>query len=251
MPRIGAGIFCGSARVWRAAVTAPREPTFTRANATVRRVKRVLAAVWVVGVLGCGAAGPLPSARGTLSRVADALSRDDGATTLYAMLPAAERAAVTPEEFARRWAATREDRARVSVLARTALQQGVAVATVPTPEADLSLAEDADGWRVADPMMGPSPGSRTRGRAGVRAALRGLHRALGRRDVPGLVGALSQRLRGALEAEIAALLAGTDDPDALDVPEIQGPTRVRLRDGRAVVLVWEDGQWRVDDIVGP
>ena len=42
-----------------------------------------------------------------------------------------------------------------------------------------------------------------------------------------------------------------DDPDALDVPEIQGPTRVRLRYGRAVVLVWEDGQWRVDDIVGP
>ena len=217
----------------------------------MRRVKRVLAAVLVAGAVGCGASGPLPSARGTLLRVADALARDDGAATLYAMLPAAERAAVSPDEFARRWATTREDRARVAVGARATLQQGVALATVPTPEGDLTLAEESEGWRVADPMMGPTPGARTRGRAGVRAALRGLHRALRRRDVPGILGALSQRLRGALEAEIATLLAGTEDPDALDVPEIQGPTRVRLRDGRAVVLVWEDGQWRVDDIVGP
>jgi hypothetical protein len=158
---------------------------------------------------------------------------------------------MSPDEFARRWETTREDRSRVAVAARAALQQGAALATVPTPEADLTLAEEPDGWRVADPMLGPAPGARTRGRAGMRAALRGLHRALRRRDVPAILGALSQRLRGALEAEIASLLAGTDDPDALDVPEIQGPTRVRLRDGRAVVLVWEDGQWRVDDIVGP
>ncbi|MFO0626430.1 MAG: hypothetical protein U0325_12525 [Polyangiales bacterium] len=210
-----------------------------------------MAAVLVAGAVGCGAAGPLPSSRGTLLRVADALARDDGAATLYAMLPASERAAVSPEVFAQRWAASREDRTRVAVAARAALQQGVTQGSVPTPEADLALAEEADGWRVADPMLGPSPGARTPGRAGVRAALRGLHRAIRRRDVPGLLGALSQRLRGALEAEVAALLAGTDDPDALDVPEIQGPTRVRLRDGRAVILVWEDGQWRVDDIVGP
>lgn len=217
----------------------------------MRRVKRVLAAVLVAGAVGCGAAGPLPSSRGTLLRVADALSRDDGAATLYAMLPAAEQATVSPDEFARRWATTREDRGRVAEAARAALQQGAAVTTLPTPEADLTLAEESDGWRVADPMMGPAPGARTPGRAGMRAALRGLHRALRRRDVPAILSALSLRLRGALEAEIAALLAGTDDPDALDVPEIEGPRRVRLRDGRAVVLVWEDGQWRVDDIVGP
>ena len=217
----------------------------------MRRVKRVLAAVLVAGAVGCGAAGPLPSSRGTLLRVADALSRDDGATTLYAMLPAAERATVSPDEFARRWETTREDRARVASAARAALQQGAPVATLPTPDTDVALAEDVDGWRVADPLMGPAPGARTQGRAGVRAALRGLNRALRRRDVPGILGALSARMRGALEAEIASLLAGTDDPDALDVPEIQGPTRVRLRDGRTVVLVWEDGQWRVDDVVGP
>lgn len=205
-------------------------------------------AVWAA--TGCAGAGPPPSSRATLLAVIDALARDDGAATLYAMLPATERAAVSREDFSRRWSQSREDRARVAAAARLALRDGAPVAAMPSHDADVTVVEEADGWRVADPMMGPPMGARVEGRAGVRAALRGLHRALRRRDVPAVLGSLSQRLRGALEAELAALLAGTDDPDALDVPEISNTTRVRLRDGRAVILVREDGQWRVDDIVG-
>lgn len=211
-------------------------------------VKRLWLAGWVV--LGCATEGSLPSSRATLATLTTALGRDDGAAAVYAMLPASARAVESAEAFARRWAMLREDRARVAALASTALAQGAPVATLPGREAELTLAEDPEGWRVADPMVGPAVGARTHGRAGVRAALRGMHRALRRRDVAGIVGGLSQRFRGALEAEVGALLAGTEDPDALDVPEITDTVRVVLRDGRAVVLVWEEGQWRVDDIVG-
>lgn len=179
------------------------------------------------------------------------MARDDGAAVVYAMLPAAERARMSLDEFSRRWSDTQIERARAASAARTRLQGGAPVASVAGAAHELTLIEERDGWRVADPLVGPAVGARTPGRSGARAALRGVHRALSRRDYPAVLDSLSSRMRGAIEAELAAVLAALEDPEALDVPEIPGPIRVPLRDGRAVVLVWEDAQWRIDDIVGP
>lgn len=218
-------------------------------------MKRVLAAVTVCAMAGagCGSARPLPSSRGAFEALSESLGRDDGAAEVYAMLPASERAAVTLREFTERWTASREERQRAASAARTVLRAAAPVATVPGPDHDLTLVEEQDGWRVGDPLMGPAAGARVEGRSGARAALRGLRLALRRRDLPAVMASLSSRLRGAIEAELAAVLAALEDPDALDVLQIPGaaPVRVPLGDGRAVVLVREDGQWRIDDIVGP
>lgn len=214
-------------------------------------MKRALVVGMLCTMLGCAGAGTLPSSRRAFEAVAAAMARDDGDRTLYAMLPEAERVRVSPEAFRRQWQRVREERRRAAEAAQRALREGGPVGTLVTREAELTLVEEPDGWHVADPMLGPPAGARVQGRAGIRAALRGVHRALRQRDLSGVMALLSSRLRGAVEGELSALLSATQDPDALDVPEIPGPTRVRLGDGRAVIFVWEDGQWRIDDIVGP
>lgn len=201
---------------------------------------------------GCGASRPLPSSRETWAALVAAMARPDGAATAWAMLPPAARAATPLAEFSRRWDDARAEREAAARAGESALRSHGPVAVIDTRGRPGTLVEEPSGWRVADPGVGPSPGARTPGRAGARAALRALHDALRRRDFDAVMASLSGRLRGAVEAELSSLASSTADPDALEVPEIpRGPTRVRLPDGREVVLVWEDGQWRLDDVVGP
>lgn len=210
----------------------------------------VVAALLALGT-GCGAARPLPSSRTAFTALADALRRDDGAATVYAMLPASERAALPFADFARRWDATRVDRERTATAVVAAVLRDGPTAEVAAGGRGAVLVEESAGWRVGEPGVGAPVGARAMGRAGVRAALRGVHDALQRRDFVALLGLLSGRLRGSVEAELATIASATQDPAALEVLEIPGPTRVRLPDGRVIVLVWEEGQWRVDDVVGP
>jgi hypothetical protein len=213
---------------------------------------RVLAAlVVVVGVLGCGAGRALPSSRGAFVALADAMARPDGAATVYAMLPAAERAALPFAEFSRRWDDTRPERERAASAARTVVGLRGPVAAIRAQDREAVLVEEPGGWRVADPALALPGGARTRGREGVRAALRGLHDAVRRRDFGAVLETLSGRLRGAVEAELSSLAAATEEPGGLEFPELPSGARVRLPDGRTLVFVWEDGQWRLDDVVGP
>lgn len=215
------------------------------------RAMRSVVLVTALLVAGCGAARPLPSSRGAFAALAEAMRRPDGAAAAYAMLPDHARAATSFADFARRWDATRVEREEAARGALAALDGGGPVATVRAWGRDGTLVEERAGWRVADPSLGAPAGARAPGRAGIRAALRGLHDALRRRDIDAVLAALSGRLRGSVEAELASMEGATADPDALEVPEVPGQARVRLPDGRVVVLLWEDGQWRVDDVVDP
>jgi len=60
---------------------------------------------------------------------------------------------------------------------------------------------------------------------------------------------LSARARGAMESDLRDLAAALEDPDALQFPEIPGATRVRLPDGRVLLLVWERDGWRVEGLL--
>lgn len=211
----------------------------------------IVAAVALVVGTGCGAARPLPSARLAYADLGRALRDPRGAAAVYAMLPPSARAEVTLADFSRRWDEGRAEREARAAGIDAALSQGGPTVEVDGGGRTAMLVEARDGWRVADPALGPAGGARTPGRAGVRAALRSVHSALQRRDFDALLRSLSGRLRGSVEAELASIAAATEDPAALEVLEIPGPTRVRLPDGRVIVLVWEAGQWRVDDVVGP
>lgn len=107
--------------------------------------------------------------------------------------------------------------------------------------------EEPGGWRVADPGFGERGAGRVPGREGARAALRGLHQSLRQGGVSWAT-LLSARARGALDADLRALAEATEHVEWLDIPEGNGPLSVRLPDGRVLVLVWEDGAWRVDGL---
>ncbi len=132
---------------------------------------------------------------------------------------------------------------------RAALERGEGpVVELQSTSGDALTVEERGGWRVGDTMLGPGSPATQRGRAGVRAAVGRLHRALERHDLTGLLSLLSARARGGVEADLAALAEATASPGTLEVPEVPGTVSVRLPDGRYLHLVREDGVWRVDDV---
>lgn len=197
----------------------------------------IIASLWTS--LGC-AAGPHATPRATLDDFVTAARRDDLAAVRRMVSGGGDAAVVdahTPELHAlvdEVVAALEAGRTPVVVIARPAL--GVA-----------SAVEEPAGWRVADPGFGDRGAGRIPGREGARAAIRGLHESLQQGGVS-WAGLLSARARGALDADLRALFEATEHVEWLDIPDGTGPLWVRLPDGRGLVLVWEDGGWRVDGL---
>lgn len=197
----------------------------------------ILASLWAS--FGCAAA-PHATPRATLDAFVTAARRDDltairrlvagGEDGLVLEARAPELHALVDEVVA----ALEAGRTPVAVIARPSL--GVA-----------SAVEETTGWRVADPGFGDRGAGRIPGREGARAAIRGLHESLQQGGVS-WAGLLSARARGALDADLRALFEATEHVEWLDIPEGTGPLWVRLPDGRGLVLVWEDGGWRVDGL---
>lgn len=79
-------------------------------------------------------------------------------------------------------------------------------------------------------------------------ALAGLRKALARRSYAALVRVLSEQTRSALEADVAALVLGLEDPETLDVQVEGDRAEVDLPGGHQVKLRLEGGIWRVEDL---
>lgn len=197
---------------------------------------------------GQGCAARASSPRATLDALASAAQRGD-ATALRAMLTARGRQGEDAAAFQRRIAAEGVELRALAAGLRTALSRGEGpVVELPAAGGAALAVEERDGWRVADTALGPGSPTAQSGRAGMRAAVHRLHRALERGDLAGLLSLLSARARGGIEADLAALAEATASPEALDIPDVPAATRVRLPDGRYLVLVREDDAWRVDRI---
>lgn len=214
-------------------------------------VKRVAAksllVVLVLSTLGCGASRSSP--RATLQAVMSATRSADPAGALYDLLPASARRGESLGTFRARVGGDRRSLDELRETVGAALAAGAPVTAELHQGARRVLAvEEPDGWRIGGPPLGAVTVVATPGRDGARAALEHLRRALLRGDLPGLVAMLSARARGAMESDLRDLAAALEDPDAMQFPGVPGATRVRLPDGRVLLLVWERDGWHVEGL---
>jgi hypothetical protein len=213
--------------------------------ARTRSGRAALLGATVVAAAACQTSTSGGSPRATLERFYRAAHRDDAAA-LYELLPARARANESLATFRARLA---RDRVELHGVA-TAVQRTLGAGTSPhleVPTGDDGVATvvaDADGWRVAQSGLGPVAA------ASPADAVRALRAALQRGNLAALLYVLSDRARGALQAELAALVAALGDPDGLEPTTTPAGQHLELRlpDGRTVVLVREGPAWRVDDV---
>lgn len=188
----------------------------------------------------------MASPRATLDAVQAAASHGDAAA-LYALLPERARREESLDAFRARLAHEQRELREVGAAIQQALQdRREPYVELPLRSGDAAtVVDDEEGWRVARTGFGPavtlSPSD----------AMRAFRVALVRQSLPALLEVLSSRTRGALQAEIAALIDALSDPNEL-TPTSTSSTgqqlEVRLPDGRTLVLVREGTSWRIDDV---
>nr|MBK7067867.1 hypothetical protein [Deltaproteobacteria bacterium] len=213
-----------------------------------RVAAKSLLVVSALSMVGCGTSGS--SARATLLALVSATRAPDPARALYDLMPESARRAESLDAFRARVGS--DPRSLVEL--RDSVAAALSGATPVTAELHqgarrVLAVEERDGWRVGGPSLGDATVVTTPGRDGARAALEHLRRTLARGDLQGLMSMLSARARGAMESDLRDLAAALEDPDALQFPEIPGATRVRLPDGRVLLLVWERDGWRVEGLL--
>jgi hypothetical protein len=195
----------------------------------------------------CAGGGATASPRGTLHALQSAAERGDAAA-LYALLPAAARRQESLEAFRARIASEQPELRGLG----TAIQQALQDQREPVVEVPLvgggatTVVEDVEGWRMArsgfGPAATPTPAD----------AARAMRTALQQQSLPALLAVLSSRARGALQAEISALIDALSDAESLGVTATSSAGQrleVRLPDGRTLVMVREGGAWRIDDVL--
>jgi hypothetical protein len=214
-----------------------------------RHPVRVVCALAMVAA-GCAGASPGSSPRATLRAFVLATRQSDMAAPLYALLPERARRAESLDAFRARMRAQEADlRALGEAVEQANASAATPVASVTLRDrSDVIVQEDSDGWRVTDPGFGPPAGATVPGVTGARAAVRGFHDALARHGAGAFMGVLSSRMRGNLEAEIAALRDATADAASLEYTSRPPETLARLPDGRYLALGWEGGAWRVNGV---
>ena len=231
----------GASRLVNPASQGPRERPRRRAAAWL------FAAIGGLSAAGCSAVGSTP--RRTLGALLTAARSNDAARSLHALLPESAQRAEPLEAFRARIGADPRSLDELRAEVQAALDAGAPVTVEVRRGSRRALAVDErDGWRVGGPPLGDLTTVATPGRAGARAALEHLRRALTRGDLEGLLAMLSARARGAMLTDLRDLADALDDPDALQFPEVPGATRVRLPDGRVLLLVWEADGWHVDGL---
>lgn len=198
-----------------------------------------LAAFGASGCAAVGAQGP----RDVLSR-ARVASREHNYPALYALLPESARRAESLAQFAARMRTQERELTEFGDAVEQSLRARSPAVDVPSREGGAATAvEDAgEGWRVGSSGLGDGA-ART-----PAAALQGLRRALERGSLPALLRLLSSRARGALLADLAVLLDGVTDPAPLAANNLN-QRELLLPDGRRLVLILENSQWRIHDLL--
>ncbi|MEI8257844.1 MAG: hypothetical protein WCJ30_19385 [Deltaproteobacteria bacterium] len=211
--------------------------------------ERALFALLSVGVAACGAAGVgagATSPRGTLVALAAAADRGD-ADALYALLPEGARRAESLTAFRARMVVEQPEVRDLAAALRSQMHAGLEprVNLALRSGATVAVDDDPDGWRVAEPGLGGTL-------AGTpAAAARALRAALQRQSLPALLSVLSATARGALRAEMRAMIDALADPSALETTSTSNSgqrVELRLPDGHTLRLVREGSSWRVDDV---
>ncbi len=211
------------------------------------RPRRWLACA-LVAALAPACAPPTTSARAAAAAFVATRAASDPVAALYAMLPSDARRDEPLAAFRARMERESRSLAELRDAAAAALRAGGgAIARTRSGGTDLYAVDDASGWHVAGPPLGSVYPVAIPGTDGVRAALEQLRLVAARGSVDALLGMLTARARGAVEADLAELARALSDPGAARITGDR-PTRVRLSDGRTLLLVWEDGAWHIDGL---
>ncbi len=203
-------------------------------------------------VCSCAASGSVASPRAAALSFATAAQRGDLAA-LHAMLPSRAAGAEGVAAFSER---LRGDRVELAALGRSVtqtleLRESVRADVALRDRDPVTVVDERDGWRVEDPGITPTAAVNADGIVGARAAVRALHAALRRHGPGAWVRVLSARARGNISAEVAAMIEATEDPAVLEYTSATGVVRFSLPDGRLLVVLFEDGSWRVDGVQDP
>jgi hypothetical protein len=194
-------------------------------------------------VAGCGAAATPVRPDETLARYVAAVDTGDS-DAAYDLLSAAQRAAVSRQEFAAAFRANRAElRAQARALRRLAPRDVPVTSEVAYADGEsATVALEGAEWRiaggVADAHSLRSP----------RETLRSLRRALERRSFDSVMRILSRRSRSQIDDELRRLVDGLSAAEHLDVAVDGDHARVEYAPGHGIDLVREDGEWRVLDL---
>ena len=206
------------------------------------------AALAVVAACG-GTIGRGQPASASVRELVEALRADDPRKA-YALLSADVRKQVSYDTFALDWkqhAAEREWQARVlEETLRSDPDVGERALASYADGKSVALEREGRAWRLESALVSQSRAARP------RDAIRMFHEALKRRDLDGVLRALTSRRKAGLEAQIDGFVGGLDRRLDDKIDEI-GTDRAELRWDEndiqyRIVLRKEDGEWRIDDI---
>jgi hypothetical protein len=150
--------------------------------------------------------------------------------------------------FAERWKTAQKERARQATALTSALgqsgQRGER-ARFRAGKDSVGLVHEAGGWRLESPLLQPLRAD------SPQAALRGLAGAIGERDVEAVLRLMSRARRERLQERLRGLARGLEQHAGDPIELVRDRAVLRWSDGTVrwrIVLVRENGEWRLDDI---
>ncbi len=214
------------------------------------RLARLALAVSLLSMaVACARVGQGPPAQRGVTALIAALRADDPRAA-YALLASPTRKRVSYEEFALQWKASAVERAWQADRLDEALRASPDVdERAQLSYADgrtISLAREGARWRLDDALV-----SRIRA-ARPRDAVKMFSAAMRSRDLEAVLRTLTLRRREGLARQVEGFLAGLDRKVDDRLEEVS-PDRAELRWEEQglryrIVLLREDGEWRIDDI---
>ncbi len=207
---------------------------------------------------GCGASynGKTPASDGVKALIA-ALGSDDPRRA-YSLLSEDVKAQVSYREFEQQWRQSAAERAWQTAALRDSLRGSPDVgerAIVGYSDGKTApLERDGKTWRIEVPLVTRAQTPR------ARDAISAFAEALRDRDVSATLSLLSKRRRDVLARQIEGFLSGLDKRVNASIDEYKAKgangddeDRAELRWDEAgvryrIILLREDGEWRIDDI---
>lgn len=169
----------------------------------------------------------------------------------YAQLSSVLRARISYKDFAASWEKTAAERASLGADLQGATASASAVAEQARVEfangQALQVVREGSQWRLAQPLVSglatTSPSD----------AVRALARAISDRDIDGALQTLTKRRRTAIARHVRGFVSGLGQhANEATVSEGEGRRVLRWEEAQVqyeLVLLLEEGEWRIDDIV--
>lgn len=238
MPRAGCKTFAG--------VRAPHGSGVPNNSGYSQRMLRPLLLIAAAASAAC--AGGRSDGSAGIARALARATTDDDARAAYTLLSRKVQQRVSFDEWTRRWKETRGERARQSTALEVAVKGGATLgerARLHVDESEVtSLVREGDGWRLETPLLvaggAPTP----------EEALRRFADALDERSFGAVLRLLTAERQAHVRQAVDGFAGGLREHAAELVETTPDRATLVWTDGNKrwrVVLVREQGSWRIED----